>query len=99
MAKEVIAKCPVCGGDVVETQKAFSCSNWREEDGGCKFTIWKSYCDKKITKSMAKSLIEKGKTAKIKGFVSKRTGKEFDAALKLEKQEDGTYRVVFDFGE
>lgn len=99
MTQEIIAKCPACGGDIVETQKAFSCSNWREKDGGCKFAIWKSFYDKKITKSMAKALIEKGKTAKINGFVSRKTGKKFDAVLKLERQEDGQYRVMFDFGD
>lgn len=99
MTQEIIAKCPACGGDIVETQKAFSCSNWRKKDGGCKFAIWKSFYDKKITKSMAKALIEKGKTAKINGFVSRKTGKKFDAVLKLERQEDGQYRVMFDFGD
>lgn len=96
--KKVIAKCPQCGGDVVEGTKGFGCSNWREQDGGCKFVIWKNFYDKKITKSMAKALIEKGKTAKIKGWVSKKSGKEFEAALKLEKTDDG-YKVMFDFGE
>jgi len=99
VAQEVIAKCPVCGGDIVETQKAYSCANWSRKDGGCKFVIWKTFYNKKITKSMVKALIEKGRTVKIRGFVSRRTGKEFDAVLKLEKQEDGNYRVKFDFGE
>lgn len=97
MAKEIIGKCPLCGGDITESEKAFGCSNWREQDGGCKFAIWKNFYDKKITKSMAKALLEKGKTSVIKKWISRNTGKEFDAALKLVKDENGQYKVQFDF--
>lgn len=96
--KQAIAQCPLCGGDVVDGTKGFGCANWRDADGGCKFVIWKNFYDKKITETMAKLLITKGKTAKITGWVSKKSGKEFEAALKLEKNEEG-YRVAFDFGE
>ncbi|NOZ83942.1 MAG: hypothetical protein GXP60_03905 [Epsilonproteobacteria bacterium] len=27
---EILGKCPECGGDVVESKKAYGCSNWRE---------------------------------------------------------------------
>ena len=40
--KQSIGKCPKCSaGDIVETDKAFGCNKWREEDGACNFTIWK----------------------------------------------------------
>ena len=39
-----------------------------------------------------KELTERGRTSLIQGFVSPRTGKSFDAALKLENG-----RAVFDF--
>ena len=32
------AKCPQCGGRILESARAFGCEHWRE---GCKFTIWK----------------------------------------------------------
>lgn len=94
---EVIGKCPVCGGDVVESQKAFGCSRWREADGGCKFTIWKDIAGKKINAAIAKTLLAKGETAILKGFYSKKKEKEFEAALVLEDQGDGTYKVAFRF--
>jgi DNA topoisomerase-3 len=97
MDKEVIAKCPACGGDVVENQKGYGCSNWKEEDGGCRFVIWKEFYDKKISKKHAKDLIEKGETSVIKKWKSRKTGKEFDAALQLVQEEDGRYRVGFKF--
>jgi len=92
--KVEIAKCPVCKGSVVATQKGYGCSNWREK--GCKFVIWKNFYGKQITKTMAKDLIQKGYTSEIKGWISKRTGKMFDARLKLDLV-DGEYRVLFDF--
>ena len=41
-----------------------------------------------------KLLLTAGKTSKIKGFVSKKTGKPFDAALRLENG-----KAVFDFSD
>ena len=35
---ENLRPCPVCGNPVVESEKSFGCSNWKN---GCKFTIWK----------------------------------------------------------
>ncbi|MFC1752533.1 DNA topoisomerase 3 [Thermoproteota archaeon] len=88
--KKLIGECPLCGGSVVETAKAFSCDNWREN--GCKFVIWKSIASKQITESIAKKLIETGKSGFIKGFKSK-SGKTFDTELVV--NEEG--KVVFDF--
>lgn len=85
---EVIGKCPVCGRDVVRFKKSYGCSGYKE---GCSFVIWDTMCSRSIPKSAAKSLLETGKSAKLKGFVSK-TGKEFDAALVLEEG-----KIKFDF--
>ena len=35
--REVVGKCPRCGGEVAEMQKGFFCQN-----EGCKFAIWKN---------------------------------------------------------
>jgi DNA topoisomerase-3 len=86
--RTILAKCPACGGNIVENPKAYSCDKWKD---GCKFTIWKTISGKKLTEKQVLQLIEKGKTGKIKGFKSK-TGKDFEASLKLE----GT-QVKFDF--
>lgn len=86
-----LGKCPLCGGDVVENRNAYGCSNWRLENGGCKFTIWKKIARKRITREQARELLTKGSTRLLRGFVSK-NGKKFSARLKLENGE-----VVFDF--
>ena len=49
-------------------------------------------CGRAISISNLKLLIETGRTATIQGFVSSKTQKTFDAALKLENG-----KAVFDF--
>lgn len=76
---EAIADCPLCNGKIIETAKAYSCSEWRN---GCKMAIWKTVAHKKITAAMAKKLLSQGETGLLKGFKSGK-GKEFEANLKL----------------
>ena len=80
--RTVIGKCPKCGKNVVEWKKSFSCENDKEK---CGFIIWKSICNKIISATQTKKLLEKGKTDLIKGFKSK-AGNEFDAYLILNNQ-------------
>ncbi len=87
---KILGKCPLCGKDVVENSRGFSCIGYRD---GCKFTIWKEIAKKKITEKQALELITKGKTNKIKGFKSK-AGKSFDAALVIENGQ-----IKFTFAE
>lgn len=81
--------CPVCGGKIIESQKGYGCSNWKN---GCKFVIWKEICGKKLTDSQINGLLTKKKTGLIKGFVSK-SGKKFDAYLIL----DENNKIAFSF--
>jgi DNA topoisomerase III len=89
-----LGPCPVCGRDIVENRKGFSC--WSREDPGCGFVIWKSKAGKTLPQSVAKELIATGRTARpVTGFRS-RAGKSFRARLALEQSEDGKWRVEFD---
>lgn len=81
--REAIGKCPRCGSLVYEGQKNFYCS-----DRGCHFSIWKeskflTSMKKKVNKSMAASLLKKGKVF-VKGLYSQKKDKEFDAYLVLD---------------
>lgn len=86
---DIVGRCPVCGKDVVRTRYGYGCSGYKE---GCRFSVNNVICGRVISLSNMKMLLETGKTSKIEGFVSKRTGNTFSANLKLE---DG--KAVFDF--
>ena len=75
----VLADCPLCNGKIIETSKAYSCSEWRN---GCKAVIWKVIAHKAITEELALKLLTEGETGLLKGFKSTKDT-EFDANLKL----------------
>jgi len=80
----VLGRCPLCGSDVIQTSKAYSCSDWKKNN--CKFVIWKNIAKKKITPAQARKLIA-GKKVAVKGFTS-RAGKKFNAYLIYDKDEN-----------
>jgi DNA topoisomerase-3 len=86
--------CPVCGQDIVENRKGYSC--WSREDPGCGFVIWKAKAGKNLTTQIARELIKTGRTERpVTGFKS-RAGKSFRARLALLQNEEGRWRVEFD---
>ncbi len=89
-----LGPCPVCGNDIVENRKGFSC--WSRADPGCGFVIWKAKAGKTLPIAIAKELIATGRTAKpVTGFKG-RSGRSFRAKLALEQSEEGKWRVQFD---
>ena len=50
-----LGPCPVCGRDVIENRKGYSC--WSREDPGCGFVIWKKKAGKNLPVSVAKELM------------------------------------------
>ncbi|MGN6871381.1 MAG: DNA topoisomerase 3 [Solirubrobacteraceae bacterium] len=89
-----LGPCPVCGRDINENRKGYSC--WSREDPGCGFVIWKSKAGKQLAVSVARELIKTGRTEKpVTGFKG-RSGKSFRARLALQQTEDGKWRVEFD---
>jgi DNA topoisomerase-3 len=89
-----LGPCPVCGRDIVENRKGYSC--WSREDPGCGFVIWKSKAGKQLPAAVARELIKTGRTEKaVTGFKG-RTGKSFRARLALLQNEEGKWRVEFD---
>ena len=88
---ESIGKCPVCGNDIIEGEKGFGCTNWKN---GCKYTIWKNdkfieSMGKKVTKEMVKLLLKNGKVG-FRNLKSKK-GTLFSAYLRYEKDEKTGY--------
>src|SRR3954469_15078174 len=92
--RQNLGPCPVCGHDIVENRKGFSC--WSREDPGCGFVIWKSRAGKTPPPAVARELISKGRTEKaVTGFKG-RSGRSFRAKLALLQTEEGRWRVEFD---
>ena len=95
--RDVIGKCPRCGGDVTESKKGFFC-----ETNDCRFGLWrdnKFLTGKKITmtKKMAATLLRDGKIP-VKGIFSEKTGKSYDATLVM--SDDGEKTIYsLDFGK
>jgi DNA topoisomerase III len=89
-----LGPCPVCGRDIIENRKGYSC--WSRDDPGCGFVIWKSKAGKSLPISVARELIKTGRTEKaVTGFKG-RSGKSFRARLALQQSEEGKWRVEFD---
>ena len=95
--RDVIGKCPRCGGDVTESKKGFFC-----ETNDCRFGLWrdnKFLTGKKITltKKMVATLLKDGKIP-VKGIFSEKTGKSYDATLVM--SDDGAKTIYsLDFGK
>ncbi|MDO5518148.1 MAG: DNA topoisomerase, partial [Clostridium sp.] len=88
---ENIGPCPVCGNPVIETEKGFSCSNWKN---GCKYTIWKddkyiTSFGKKVSKEMVQLLLKNGKVG-FRNLKSKK-GNTFSAYFRYERNEQTGY--------
>ena len=88
---DIAGACPVCGKEVRRTSFGYGCSGYKD---GCKFSVNGVICGRVISLSNMKKLLSDGSTYKIEDFISPRTGKSFDAKLKLEEG-----RAVFDFSE
>jgi len=81
----VVAKCPVCENEVKQTETAFICISHKKvsEEGSCSFRITRKLLDKEIPLEEFLKLVNEKKTGLIKGFVSRRTKRPFDANLIL----------------
>lgn len=84
--KEVIGKCPKCGENIYESEKSFYCEGYKDNPK-CNFALWKNnkfFEDKgkKITKTIAKSLLSKGK-ANVKGLKKKDGLGTYDATVTI----------------
>ncbi|MDO5608852.1 MAG: DNA topoisomerase [Capnocytophaga sp.] len=83
-------QCPKCKkGAIYEGKKGFGCSAYKE---GCDFVIWKEIASKNLSVKNIEDLLQKGKTALVKGLKSK-AGKEFEAYIVL----DENYKTTFEF--
>jgi DNA topoisomerase-3 len=89
-----LGPCPVCGHDIIENRKGYSC--WSREDPGCGFVIWKAKAGKQLGGAIVRELIKTGRTERaVTGFRG-RSGRSFRARLALQQTPEGRWRVEFD---
>ena len=97
-AENTVGKCPRCGRPVIERSKGYFCTG---QD--CKFVLWRdsrffTLKQKTLDRKTAQLLLEAGR-APLKGCVSSKTGKVYDAAVVLEDDGDrARFKLVFGNG-
>ncbi|MBR3769538.1 MAG: topoisomerase C-terminal repeat-containing protein [Lachnospiraceae bacterium] len=95
--KKLGLACPMCGGELETTPFGYGCSNYKKDGTGCKFSMG-TVAGRDLSEEEFKTLIEKGRTEVLNGFISKNR-KKFSGALVLEKDEEGKISINFDFSE
>ena len=59
-----LGPCPVCGQDIVENRKGYSC--WSRSDPGCGFVIWKAKAGKTLPVQIARELINNRRARSVR---------------------------------
>jgi DNA topoisomerase III len=81
--KEPLGKCPKCGGNVYDAGMNYLCENATGPNKKCTFKTGKIILQQEIVPEQVKKMLGEGKTELLKGFVSKKTNRKFEAFLVL----------------
>lgn len=95
--KKIGVSCPVCGGDIITTPFGYGCDKYQKDGTGCRFVLG-TIAGRDLTEEECISLISRGRTEVLNGFVSKNK-KKFQAALVMQKNEEGKIDITFDFSQ
>ncbi|HEY1788694.1 MAG TPA: DNA topoisomerase III, partial [Verrucomicrobiae bacterium] len=79
--KEPLGKCPKCGGNVYDAGMNYICQNATGPSKTCTFKSGKIILQQEIAPEQVKKLLAEHKTDLLKGFVSKKTNRKFEAFL------------------
>jgi DNA topoisomerase-3 len=90
--KEPLGKCPKCGARVFDAGMNYICEKATGPDKTCTFRSGKIILQQNIEPAQITKLLETGKTDLLKGFVSKKNNRKFEAFLVLK---DG--KTAFEF--
>ena len=81
---------PGCGGVIFMGRRGYGYSRYKE---GCTFVIWKESFGRKLTDAMVRSLLEKGRTAKVK--LKNDRGEPVSARIVLKDAASGRLELEF----
>ncbi len=90
--KEPLGKCPQCGGNVFDAGMNYVCEKQAAPEKTCSFRTGKIILQQTIEPAQITKMLATGKTDLLKGFVSKKTNRKFEAFLVLK---DG--KTAFEF--
>jgi DNA topoisomerase-3 len=90
--KEPLGKCPKCGANVYDNGMNYVCEKQTGLTPTCDFRSGKIILQQEIAPEQIKKLLSDGKTDLLKGFISKKTNRKFEAMLVVK---DG--KTAFEF--
>ncbi len=90
--KEPLGKCPKCGAQVYDGGMNYVCEKQTGPTPTCDFRTGKIILQQEISPEQVKKLLADGKTDLLRGFISKKTNRKFEAFLVLK---DG--KTAFEF--
>jgi DNA topoisomerase-3 len=90
--KEPVGQCPKCPGKVFENGMNYVCERSVGAAKSCDFRTGSVILQQSIDRTQAAKLLTQGKTDLLKDFVSKKTGRKFEAFLTLKEG-----KVSFEF--
>jgi DNA-directed RNA polymerase subunit RPC12/RpoP len=79
--KEPLGKCPKCGARVFDAGMNYLCEKATGADKTCTFRTGKIILQQNIEPAQVAKLLNEGKTDLLKGFISKKTNRKFEAFL------------------
>jgi DNA topoisomerase III len=90
--KEPLGKCPKCGAQVFDGGMNYVCEKQAGAEKSCDFRTGKIILQQEISPEQVRKLLAEGKTDLLKGFISKKTNRKFEAFLVVK---DG--KTAFEF--
>ena len=90
--KEPLGKCPACGGNVYDAGMNYVCEKQAAPEKTCSFRSGKIILQQTIEPAQIQKLLATSRTDLLKGFVSKKNNRKFEAFLVLK---DG--KTAFEF--
>ncbi len=90
--KEPLGQCPKCGGRVFDLGMNYACEHQAGARKMCTFRTGKIILQQELAPEQVRKLLAEGKTDLLRGFVSKKTNRKFDAFLVLK---DGATAFAF----
>ena len=90
--KEPLGKCPACGGNVFDAGMNYVCEKQAAPEKTCSFRSGKIILQQTIEPAQITKLLSTGKTDLLRGFISKKTNRKFEAFLVVK---DG--KTAFEF--